>query len=554
MSGKRGAAAPKPEREAAPQEESLRQAEARLQCVVDLGADCYWEQDDALRFTLCRTRSSPEIAGCFEPLAGKTMAELCAAPVGDHDWSAQQTMFAERQAFRDLVLPLAVGGVTRFVSFSGQPIFDDRLGFRGYRGIAHDVSVAMRSEHLQQLEHTIARILAETDGVAEALKVVVHSICELQSWAAGAFWGRDEQHGKLRWCGGWGTSATRSIAPGAINGGQSIIGTLRERPSWLPSNGEAVWIPELRTDPRTLSTSVNRGTLREILGAGLDDRIHYGRELAGHEPDAHGVTLRFVDGSSERADVLVGADGVHSAVRRTLLPGATTVDTGSRIIYGRTPLDATTRPLVPPAMHDGFTAVIGGHVGMAAGLVEFRQPPPQAAAAIAPAVRLSAVGDYVMWAVSAQRDRFPEPDAALAGMDATALHAAAGGAIRSWHPDLRALLDNAAVEETFLVRVRSSERVAAWTPSRVTVLGDAIHAMSPARGSGANTALQDAAILCAALTSGSDDVGAAIGGYEERMRDYGFAAVEASRQAESQNARRGNPLWLRILNRLPGSR
>jgi len=314
-------------------------------------------------------------------------------------------------------------------------------------------------------------------------------------------------------------------------------------------------------DPRTLSTSVNRGTLREILGAGLDDRIHYGRELAGHEPDAHGVTLRFVDGSSERADVLVGADGVHSAVRRTLLPGATTVDTGSRIIYGRTPLDATTRPLVPPAMHDGFTAVIGGHVGMAAGLVEFRQPPPQAAAAIAPAVRLSAVGDYVMWAVSAQRDRFPEPDAALAGMDATALHAAAGGAIRSWHPDLRALLDNAAVEETFLVRVRSSERVAAWTPSRVTVLGDAIHAMSPARGSGANTALQDAAILCAALTSGSDDVFAArddvvaaIGGYEERMRDYGFAAVEASRQAESQNARRGNPLWLRILNRLPGSR
>jgi len=35
------------------------------------------------------------------------------------------------------------------------------------------------------------------------------------------------------------------------------------------------------------------------------------------------------------------------------------------------------------------------------------------------------------------------------------------------------------------------------------------------------------------------------------MRDYGFAAVEASRQAESLTARRGNPLWLRILNRIP---
>src|SRR5690348_2096597 len=150
MSGKRGAAAPKPERAAAPQEEALRQAEARLQCVVELGADCYWEQDESLRFTHCQTRSSPEIAGCFEQLAGKTMAELCAAPVGDHDWTAQLTMFAERQAFRDLILPLTgSNGVTRFLSFSGQPIFDDKLGFRGYRGIAHDVSVAMRAEHLQ---------------------------------------------------------------------------------------------------------------------------------------------------------------------------------------------------------------------------------------------------------------------------------------------------------------------------------------------------------------------------------------------------------------------
>jgi 2-polyprenyl-6-methoxyphenol hydroxylase-like FAD-dependent oxidoreductase len=291
--------------------------------------------------------------------------------------------------------------------------------------------------------------------------------------------------------------------------------------------------------------------LREILGAGLDSRVRYGRELAGHEPDADGVTLRFVDGSSERADVLVGADGVNSAVCRTMLPGATTVDTGSRIIYGRTPLDAGARSLVPPAMHDGFTAVIGGHVGMAAGVVEFRQPPPAAAAAIAPAVRLNAVGDYVMWAVSAQHDRFPVPDSELTGMDAEALHAVAGTAIRSWHPDLRALLDKAAVEETFLVRVRSAERVPAWTPSRVTLLGDAIHAMSPARGSGANTALQDAATLCEALTGGGDDIVAAIGGYEERMRDYGFAAVEASRQAESQTARRGNPLWLRILSRVP---
>ncbi|WP_426512989.1 FAD-dependent oxidoreductase [Dactylosporangium sp. McL0621] len=303
--------------------------------------------------------------------------------------------------------------------------------------------------------------------------------------------------------------------------------------------------------PETLSTSVNRGTLREILGAGLRDRIHQGRELVGYEQDAHGVTLRFVDGLTERADVLVGADGVNSAVSRTMLPAATIVDTGSRIIYGKTPLDDETRRLLPSAVRDGFTAIIGGRVGMAAGLVEFRQPPPDAAAAIAPGVRLSPVSDYLMWGVSAQHDRFPEPDATMAQMGAAALHAVASTAIQSWHTNLRALLAKAAVEETFFVRVRSSERVPAWTPSRVTLLGDAIHAMSPARGSGANTALLDAVNLCAALTAGGTDVFAAIGEYEARMRDYGFAAVEASRQAETQTARRGNPLWLWIFNHLP---
>jgi 2-polyprenyl-6-methoxyphenol hydroxylase-like FAD-dependent oxidoreductase len=306
-------------------------------------------------------------------------------------------------------------------------------------------------------------------------------------------------------------------------------------------------------NPASLSTSADRGTLREILVAGLDDRVHYGREVAGFEQDAHGVTLRFADGSTESADVLVGADGVGSAVRRTLLPHAPIVDTGSRVIYGKTPLDDAARRLVPPAMYDGFTAIVGGHVGLAAGLVEFRRSPPEAAAAIAPGIRLSPAGDYLMWGLSARHDRLPAPDAELAGADPAALHAVACRAIRSWHPDLRALLAKAAVEETFYIRVHSSERVPAWLPSRVTLLGDAIHAMSPARGSGANTALLDAANLCTALTGGNDVI-AAIGGYEEKMRDYGFAAVEASRQAEAETARRGNPLWRWVFNHLPKPR
>jgi 2-polyprenyl-6-methoxyphenol hydroxylase-like FAD-dependent oxidoreductase len=118
--------------------------------------------------------------------------------------------------------------------------------------------------------------------------------------------------------------------------------------------------------------------------------------------------------------------------------------------------------------------------------------------------------------------------------------------IRTWHPDLRALHAAADVDETFAIRVRTSPAVPAWPPSRVTVLGDAIHAMSPARGSGANTALQDAALLGRLLTADGSDVVAAIGDYERQMREYGYAAVAASRQAEAETgARRNRPLfWL----------
>jgi 2-polyprenyl-6-methoxyphenol hydroxylase-like FAD-dependent oxidoreductase len=105
------------------------------------------------------------------------------------------------------------------------------------------------------------------------------------------------------------------------------------------------------------------------------------------------------------------------------------------------------------------------------------------------------------------------------------------------------------IEETFAVRIRTSPVIAPWQPSRVTVLGDAIHAMSPAGGSGANTALRDAAELCRVLTTtaaGGDGITTAIGQYEHQMRDYGYAAVAASANAEAERGTLRNPLlsWL----------
>jgi len=291
--------------------------------------------------------------------------------------------------------------------------------------------------------------------------------------------------------------------------------------------------------PATLSTSINRLTFREVLAAGLDGRIEFGHELARYEVGPGGVRLHFANGRSAEADVLVGADGVGSSVRRQYLPDAEPADTGTRCIYGKTPLRADLA--LPSVVRDGFTAVVGGHIGMALAVVRFREPPQ--------ASGLSPAQDYLMWALAGDGRGFGVPDDELTALDPAGLHALSAELIRTWHPDLRAVHARADVDETFAIRVRASPPAPAWPPSRVTVLGDAIHAMSPARGSGANTALQDAALLSHALiTAAADraDVVAAIGDYERQMREYGYAAVAASRQAEAETGTRRNRLlfWL----------
>ena len=295
--------------------------------------------------------------------------------------------------------------------------------------------------------------------------------------------------------------------------------------------------------PATLSTSVDRRTFREVLAAGLGRRIDFGRELIRYEAGAGSVRLHFADGRSAEADVLVGADGVDSAVRRQYLPDAEPADTGARCIYGKTPLRADLA--LPSVIGDGFTAVVGGRIGMALGVVRFREPPQ--------AFGLSPAQDYLMWALAGDGQGFGVPDEQLTSLDPAGLHALSAELIRTWHPDLRALHAQADVDETFCVRVRVSPPAPPWPPSRVTVLGDAIHAMSPARGSGANTALRDAALLSRTLTAA--DVVAAIGEYERQMREYGYAAVAASRQAEAETGARRNRLLFWLYRRLArGSR
>jgi 2-polyprenyl-6-methoxyphenol hydroxylase-like FAD-dependent oxidoreductase len=103
----------------------------------------------------------------------------------------------------------------------------------------------------------------------------------------------------------------------------------------------------------------------------------------------------------------------------------------------------------------------------------------------------------------------------------------------------------------FPINIRTSVPIQPWQASNITLLGDAIHTMTPGQGVGANTALRDAALLCRQLTAAQQGVKpllAAIGDYQAEMIPYGFARVADSL---AQNGSSGNdPLHKPVIGRL----
>jgi 2-polyprenyl-6-methoxyphenol hydroxylase-like FAD-dependent oxidoreductase len=96
--------------------------------------------------------------------------------------------------------------------------------------------------------------------------------------------------------------------------------------------------------PETV-TSVDRYAFRRASMTGLDNVLQFGKAFASYAESDDGVEVRFTDGTSVNADVLVGADGVGSRVRAQLLPALEVVDIGVRCIYGKVPLTDSVRAM-----------------------------------------------------------------------------------------------------------------------------------------------------------------------------------------------------------------
>jgi 2-polyprenyl-6-methoxyphenol hydroxylase-like FAD-dependent oxidoreductase len=322
------------------------------------------------------------------------------------------------------------------------------------------------------------------------------------------------------------------------------------------------------TDPAAGNHAASRLTLRQVLLAGLEDIVHFDRQFVRYEQAEGGrVAAVFADGSRAEGDLLVGADGSNSRVRRQFLPGAERVDTGAVGIGGRLDLSERTIAWLPPRLPAGMNVIMGPRDFLFTAIFRRRRDPVEAVRAAADDIRAAGLDadrllggltdrDYLLWAFITRRENVP------AEADPERLREIVSGRMKGWHDDLKRVLAETDQRTIGAFAFFSSKPVKAWASSNVTLLGDAIHNMTPAGGVGANTALRDAALLSrklAAVAHGNGNLLAAVHDYEAAMLDYGFAAVKKSLGRTQQAlagrlARARDRTFLRVCGMVPALR
>ncbi|MEQ8347898.1 MAG: FAD-dependent monooxygenase [Sneathiellaceae bacterium] len=265
--------------------------------------------------------------------------------------------------------------------------------------------------------------------------------------------------------------------------------------------------------------SIHRGALQFMLAEAAMERlgpqaIRTGLRLTGFDADGAGVTARFAAAgggadTSLQGDILVGADGFHSAVRAQLYP-----DEGAAHYEG-VMMWRGAHEQAP--FGDGRTMVIAGNHDV----------------------------KFVCYPISEEARR---RDRALLNWVAELRH----DAPRPLHPgdwtrrgardfiarftgfgidflDIVALME--ATEEIFEFPMIDRDPLARWSFGRVTLLGDAAHPMYPIGANGASQAILDAAALAQALAERPGDPAAALAAYQDARLAPANGVVLANRQS-----------------------
>jgi 2-polyprenyl-6-methoxyphenol hydroxylase-like FAD-dependent oxidoreductase len=293
--------------------------------------------------------------------------------------------------------------------------------------------------------------------------------------------------------------------------------------SYYNKFGQLIW-----REPRGMNAgylwpqySVHRGRLQMLLLELAQERlgrdhVRTGLHLDSFSQEANGVTARFMDRATgkfaweSRGDVLIGAEGIHSVVRRAFYP-----EEGAPPFSGRMLWRATTE--ADPFL-TGRSMIMAGHANQ-----KFVAYPisPEAA---------SRGKSLINWVAELRvgGDKAPIPR----DWNRLADKASFAPAFRDWRfdwLDVPAIIQGA--ETVYEFPMVDRDPVPRWSHGRVTLLGDAAHPMYPIGSNGASQGILDAAALAEALANEVDPVAA--------LRNYETDRLEPTAQLVRTNRRQG---------------
>jgi len=262
--------------------------------------------------------------------------------------------------------------------------------------------------------------------------------------------------------------------------------------------------------------TVHRGDLHAMQIAALDPpRLHLGKRLAKLEDRGDAVHLAFADGTSARADIVIGADGINSRVRETLLG-----------------------PEEP---------VYSGWIGHRA-LIS-RERLAENGLAVEDCVKWWGPDRHMMvYFTKASRDEYyyvtgvPQPVLDFDGACAESGRDEVAEALRGFHPVAQSLIRATDIVTKWPFFNRNP--LPLWSRGRLVLLGDACHPMKPHMAQGAGMAIEDAAMLTRCLKEvGVAHHAAAFALYEANRRERA-SRVQSVSNANTFLLDQEDPAWV----------
>jgi salicylate hydroxylase len=219
---------------------------------------------------------------------------------------------------------------------------------------------------------------------------------------------------------------------------------------------------------------LHRADLHDILSAKARefkaDAVHLSKRAIGFKESAGHVELLFADGSSARGDMLIGADGVKSAIRPQIAGQDQPIYTGDIAWRLTVPIEKLPKNFMDPVMSVWMGP--GAHV-------------------VCYYLRAGALLNFVGLV---ETDEINE-ESWTSTFPWEKLKADFAG----WHPDLQTVIDATDHGQCYRWSLFFRAPIDNWSTKRVTMLGDAVHATLPYLAQGAAMAIEDGAVLTCAL-------------------------------------------------------